>query len=200
MTTKDSQLLRLLIRIQQRDEHAMDDFYRLVKPPLISFIMRIVRDVNTAEEVLQDTLSYVWVNASRYREDRGALTAWVYLIARSRALDALRRRRSTAFTRSLEDSQLGTALLDGEAAQIMRWREAQLKLHLQGLPATHRQLIYLAFFEGYSHAEIALTMNLPLGTVKTRIRTVLSRLREGLSSSAVEFSDSASSLRELPLS
>jgi RNA polymerase sigma-70 factor (ECF subfamily) len=117
------------------------------------------------------------MNASAYREERGALTAWVYLIARSRALDALRRGRRNPFIRSLEDCQLSTPLLDGEAEQIVRWRKTQLLRNLHDLPATYRQVIHLTFFEGYSHSEIAHAMNLPLGTVKSRIRAAVSLLR-----------------------
>jgi RNA polymerase sigma-70 factor (ECF subfamily) len=180
MRAKDSELCDLLARIERGDEHAMGDFYRLTKPPLISYILRIVRDLSTAEEVLQDTLYQIWLNASAYRADRSALAAWLYLIARSRAVDALRRERRKPFTQPPEAYEGRAAVRDAEAEQIVKWRETQLKRSVQDLPATYRQLIHLAFFEGYSHAEIALAMKLPLGTVKSRIRVALARLREDL--------------------
>ena len=157
----------------------MGDFYQLTKPPLISYILRIVRDVTTAEEVLQDTLCQIWLNAPAYRADRSALATWLYLIARSRAVDALRRKQRTPFTQQpLEDCEGRTAARDGEGEQVAKLHQTQLRRYLQDLPAIHRQLIHLAFFEGYSHAEIALAMNLPLGTVKSRIRLAVARLRE----------------------
>jgi RNA polymerase sigma-70 factor (ECF subfamily) len=174
-----SELRRLLTRIERGDEHAMGDFYQLTKPRLFSYILRIVRDVATAEEVLQDTLCQIWLNAPAYRADRSELGTWLYLIARSRAVDALRRERRTPFTQQpLEDCEGRTAARDGEGEQVAKLHQTQLKRYVQDLPATHRQLIHLAFFEGHSHAEIALATNLPLGTVKSRIRVALARLRE----------------------
>jgi RNA polymerase sigma-70 factor (ECF subfamily) len=178
-SARQSELRSLLSRIERGDEDAMGNFYQLTKPPLISYILQIVRDVTTAEEVLQDTLCQIWLNAPAYRADRSALATWLYLIARSRAVDALRRKQRTPFAQQpLEDCEGRTAARDAEEEQVAKLHQTQLKRYLQDLPAIHRQLIHLAFFEGYSHAEIALAMNLPLGTVKSRIRLAVARLRE----------------------
>jgi len=181
MGANDIELRALLVGVQQRDEHAMRDFYKLVKPRLVAYIQRLVRDQTVAEEVLQDTLCHIWLHASLYQAERGALASWIYLIARSRALDALRRNRQATLAGPLEDYVARRPSNPNfESEPFVRSSYSQLRQYLQDLPPIYGRVIHLAYFEGYSHAEIASITNIPLGTVKSRMRIGLAKLRESL--------------------
>lgn len=174
----DARTYHLFVRIRDRDEYAMAEFLEATKCSLSAYISRLIRDASTAEEVLQDTYRHIWVNASAYRPDRGSLGAWVYLIARSRAVDAFRRIRQRAQTQTLETCELKPSMADPHNEPAMAFDRAQLGNCIERLSPGHRELIRLAFFEGYTHAEIAVECGVPLGTVKTRIRSALSNLRK----------------------
>jgi RNA polymerase sigma-70 factor (ECF subfamily) len=175
MNPLDSTLEELLRRMARQDQDAMAEFHAITKSMLRACIRRLVRDPWNAEEVLQDTYRCIWMNAGVYRPDRGAPSAWIHMIARSRALDALRRSRGEC-PQSLDDRH--------ELASFRKMEPVQPfgSIHglVQQLPAPHRELLRLAFYEGYSHAEIADETGVPLGTVKTRIRVALKQLRGNL--------------------
>jgi RNA polymerase sigma-70 factor (ECF subfamily) len=181
MSVDNPQLLILLDRITQKDQCAMAEFYKQTQAPLKAYLCRMIRDSETAEEVLQDIYCQVWLKVSDFQADRGQPSAWLYTIARSRALDALRRDRRKAVTQTLEDYTPGAAVRDAEVDGVKVWRHSRVRKGVRDLPESHRELILLAFFEGYCHSEIAGETGLPLGTVKTRIRRALLMLRQGLS-------------------
>jgi RNA polymerase sigma-70 factor (ECF subfamily) len=176
MNGQDPRLTVLLGRIARQDERAMAELLDATRPQLIAHIRRLVRDPWSADEVLQDVYRQVWCNASAYSRDRGTAAGWLHMIARSRALDVLRQRRQRDCFRPLQES-------DGERRLSCGHRDEHLHLRraFAGMPAPQRALLRLAFVEGYSHSEIAREMELPLGTVKTRIRAALRRMRESLS-------------------
>ncbi len=173
----------LLRRIQRRDETALEELYDRQSTAVYSLALRIVGDRAAAEDVLSDVFWRVWRRAETFDPRRGSPTAWLLTITRRRALDELRmgarrerRERSPdamgEVPQERAPSQEGEALA-GEVQEHVR--EA-----LSALPPEQRGPIELAYFEGLTHVEIADRLQEPLGTIKTRIRTGMQRLRESL--------------------
>jgi RNA polymerase sigma-70 factor (ECF subfamily) len=178
--------LRLLQRISIRDEAALAEFYDRHSRLAYSVLMRILRNPADAEEVLQETFVRVWSRADTYDALLGSPAAWVMRIARNRAIDLLRARRTRAdiaveraahvgddARRSVEPITADTP----ETALEGRTMAAVVRTALATLTPAQRELIEAAFFEGYTHAELADRFGVPLGTVKTRIRSGLAAIR-----------------------
>jgi RNA polymerase sigma-70 factor (ECF subfamily) len=176
----------LLGRIAVRDEAALADLYDRHSRLAYSVIMRILRSPSDAEEVLQETFVRVWSRADTYDARLGSPAAWLTRIARNRAIDRLRAKHVRSDI-SVEQGAGGdgdaTRLREpesGETPEMVLQRNATagvLGVALAGLPNTQRQLIEAAFFDGYTHHELSARFGLPLGTVKTRIRTGLTAMR-----------------------
>jgi RNA polymerase sigma-70 factor, ECF subfamily len=176
----------LLERLRAREEAALGELYDELAPWVLGLAVRILQDQAEAEEVLSDVFVQVWEHIDQHDARRGPLTPWVLSIARSRALDALRRRRR--WWRKAE--RWGEAYLEdggtiptpdpGEAG-VPGWPVHQ-EVHaaLAVLPEEQRRLVLLAYFEGLTHSEIARRTDQPLGTVKTRLRIAHAKLAEGL--------------------
>ena len=171
-----------LSRMAQGEGDAVAELYDRHARPVYSLALRILGDVTEAEDVVQEVFSQAWRQASRYNTSRGAVAAWLLMLARSRAIDRLRARRARPTSASDEhaaDTIVDTALpVDSQVIsfeQITRVRAA-----LDELPMLQKLAIELAYFEGFTHAEIAARLEQPLGTVKTRIRLALMKLREVL--------------------
>ena len=145
-----------------------------------SLALRIVRDTAEAEDVTQEVFSQAWAQAGRYDSARGAVVAWLLVMARSRALDRLRRRR--AVLKSGPSDDVLAAIPDpGPSVELLTAADEQARTAraaVAGLPAAERTALELAYYEGLTHVEIAARTATPLGTVKTRIRTALRRVRE----------------------
>jgi RNA polymerase sigma-70 factor (ECF subfamily) len=170
-----------LARMAGGDRDAVAELYDRHSRPVFSLALRILQDRTEAEDVVQDVFTQAWAQAARYDTSRGAVSAWLLNMARSRAIDRLRSRRARP-----EMSERSAALNMADAAipldmqLVSSERAAQLKRALQELPLLNRMAIELAYYEGLTHAEIAERLEQPLGTVKTRIRQAVIRLRESL--------------------
>ena len=177
---EDTECLR---RLMGGDQAAAAALYDRHARPMYSLILRIVSDEGDAEDVLQDVFAQAFRQTARYDETRGPVAAWLLMMARSRAIDRLRARRSDPEAHG--DNQFAvdelpvsspdatSAMLDDEQARAVRRA-------LGGLPLIQRAAIELAYYEGLSHREIAERLEEPLGTVKTRIRLGLLKLRDAL--------------------
>ncbi len=178
----EEQLAALIAAIADRDERALAALYDGTLGRVYGLALRIVRKAALAEEVAEDTYFQVWRQALRFDPARGSAMAWLLGMARSRAIDALR--REARFQHQSLD--VGTALevADDEAAgdDLLEVAKGHAALHraLLLLNAQPRQLVALAFFRGLSHEEIASQTDLPLGTVKSQIRRALLVLRQAL--------------------
>ena len=143
--------------------------------------MRMLRAPQDAEDLLQEVFVQVWYQADRYSEERGSPEAWIINITRSRAIDKLRSNRRMEKTFVLTDDPAraeSTENVESNAAQA----EIKLTMNsaLANLPETQRRLLELAYFDGLSQTEIADRLKEPLGTVKTRMRSGIQRLRDML--------------------
>jgi RNA polymerase sigma-70 factor (ECF subfamily) len=171
----------LLQRIAARDRDAFADFYDRHCGRVLGLLLRMLRRQTEAEDVLQDAFLQVWSQAGRYRADLASPTVWLVLLARSRALDQLRRRRRDDAQRPPDAAR--TAATSADLGEVLE-REEGVRLAsraLAQLPEEQRGVIRLAYYGGLTHEQIAESQRLPLGTVKTRIRRGIMRLREILS-------------------
>jgi len=142
---------------------------------------RIVARVEDAEEVVQDVFAQVWRQAARYQASRATVAGWIVMLARTRAIDRLRARRARPDEdRAVEASTLTfpSASPDPEHVALSAEHAAHVKEAYAALPDPQRSLLDLAYYEGLSHSEIAERTGVPLGTVKTRIRTAMEALRQ----------------------
>jgi RNA polymerase sigma-70 factor, ECF subfamily len=170
----------LIIRVRRRDEAALGAIYDRYGRLVYTIALRITGDRESAEEVVQDTFQAVWQSAATFQPG-ASLVAWLIGIARHRAIDATRSRRFRARAREevLDDARVGSRA-DG-AAETLVLRET-VRRALDDLPAAQRQTIALAYYGGLSCTEIAAQLGDPLGTVKSRLRGGMLRLRELLGS------------------
>jgi RNA polymerase sigma-70 factor, ECF subfamily len=173
----------LVGRIAVGDESALSALYDETRSLVYGVVLRIVSMPAVAEEVSMDVYLQVWRQASRYQQGRGSVFTWLMLLARSRALDRLRRERvEAAYT--WESFADGFDLADSgrgpESFVQARQAHARMSQILQELPDAQRQVIELSFYEGMSHIEVAEQLQLPLGTVKSRIRSAIGKFREAV--------------------
>jgi RNA polymerase sigma-70 factor, ECF subfamily len=172
-----------LRQIASGDQAAAARLYDRHARPLYSLVLRILGNEAEAEDVLQDVFAQAFRQASRYDVRRGAVAAWLLTIARSRAIDRLRARRTRVETGTGEMQTLDEmpdAQPDAASTMLDEERSRLVRQALGELPMLQRMAIELAYYEGLSHSEIAQRLEQPLGTVKTRIRLGLLRLRDVL--------------------
>ena len=176
-----NELVTLIKGVVDQDQHAMARLYDATSRVVYGLVLRIVGDASAAEEVLLDVYMQVWRQASRYSEDRGSPMAWLTTIARSRALDRLRA-GSQDRQRSQPLELVGHQATSVGADDAVMASELQKFIHraLDTLSPEQREVIELAYYRGLSHREIALELGQPLGTVKTRTRLGMIKLREML--------------------
>jgi RNA polymerase sigma-70 factor (ECF subfamily) len=172
-----------LARIARGDERVFERFYEATLARVFAVVRRICYDAALAEEVVEDVYVQVWREAARFDAARGVVLAWLLMMARTRALDALRK-VEPAFVSAdplglVDEPEAGDADPLGLLEALRR--DSEIRAALAVLPVRERQMIALAFFRGMTHAEISAAMHCPLGTVKTAIRRALATLRARLS-------------------
>lgn len=171
------ELRPLLARSARGDDAAFELLYRAVAGPVYGLALRILRSPVHAEEVAQEVLLEVWRTAAAYRPERGTVMTWVLTIAHHRAVDRVRSARA-AVEREQRVASPEPAGHDPLDEQVVRSLDrSRVRSALAGLSVTQREAVVLAYYGGYSQREIAHLLDVPLGTVKTRIRDGLGRLR-----------------------
>jgi len=168
----------LLQRIARGDRAAFGRLYDLLSPRAFGLILRVLVDRSQSEEVLQEVFLEVWQSASRFAPNRGQGRSWILTIAHRRAVDRVRSSQAS----SDRDARAGLRDLDvahdGVAEQVeLRVEGEKVAVALTALPEVQREALTLAYYGGYSQSEIAALVGAPLGTIKTRMRDGLSRLR-----------------------
>lgn len=168
-----------LRRCAMGDDGAFAQLYDLMSPKVYGLVLRVLRDPAQSEEVVQECFLEIWRNASRFDPKRGSASAWILTIAHRRAVDRVR--ASEADTR--RDRDYGAATQHVHHDQTAETAEARIEARrvraaLDTLTPTQREAIQLAYLGGYTHSEVAVMLDLPLGTAKTRIRDGLIRLRD----------------------
>lgn len=173
-----------LVAIGHRD--ALEALYDKYSTPVFSLTVNMLRDKETAEEITQDVFLNVWRYSSTYRPDRGSVSAWIFGIAHNRAIDELRRRRRQGPKVDIEDENMeryflpSTAETDPLSNASLNEERQHIRKALKSLSPEQRDVVLLSYFKGYTHSEIAERLRQPLGTVKTRMRLAMKKLREVL--------------------
>ncbi|MEO7649161.1 MAG: sigma-70 family RNA polymerase sigma factor [Bryobacteraceae bacterium] len=171
-----------LRRIAGGDAESMDAFYDQSNQLVFSVAVRILGNTSDAEEVTLDVYLHVWLSAKNFNSERGSALGWLMMLTRSRSID---RWRSGAKHRTAEKSgdELPEAVAweaSPEALVGLVEQRGRIRSAMASLPAEQREAIELAFYSGLTHTEMAETLGQPLGTIKTRVRLGLIKLREAL--------------------
>jgi RNA polymerase sigma-70 factor, ECF subfamily len=171
-----------LARMARGEGDAVAELYDRHARPIYSLALRILGDATEAEDIVQEVFSQAWKQAARYDASRGAVGAWLLTLARSRAIDHLRAKR--ARPGEVSDERVAGQLVDAgppaDSLVLSSEQVARVRAALDELPLLQRAAIELAYYEGLTHAEIADRLEQPLGTVKTRIRLAMLKLRDVL--------------------
>ena len=171
----------VLERIVAGDLHALEALYDRYRTMSYSIAYRITNDATLAEDVVQDAFLGVWRNAARYVEGRGSVKTWLLSIVHHRAIDAIRRRKPTTDLPEREDVPPAELRLPDIWAEVSASLDADAVRRALGvLSDVQREAIELAYFGGLTQQEIALRMDTPLGTVKSRMRLGLLAMRRAL--------------------
>ena len=173
-----------LQRLAAGDGDAAARLYDRHSRAVYSLVLRIVNDEGDAEDVVQEVFAQAWRQAARYEASRGAVGAWLLMMARSRAIDRLRSLRARPDSRAADDPRviddMPAALRDAPSMIIDAENARRLRRALAELPLVQKLAIELAYYEGLTQREIADRLEQPLGTVKSRLRLGLLKLRDAL--------------------
>lgn len=175
----------LMARVAQRDKRALEQLYDRYAAAAMGLALKMLGERNTAEEIVQEAYWRVWKRASTFELQRGQFTAWLFGIVHNLAIDEMRRRRvrpNTVSTDADDESILDLPDHQADVAEsaLQLVTGERVRLALKELPDAQRSVIELAYFEGLTHQEIAARLNEPIGTIHTRARLALQKLRETL--------------------
>ena len=175
----------LITLVTQGDQDALGLLYERYSRAVYSFSLRIVGDAQVAEEILQEVFVRAWQQGGSFQTARGSLITWLLSITHNLSIDEVRRRKRRPQKADSEEPELILASLPDEGSDVEEeaWLSslrASIQDALQQLPAAQREAIELAYFQGLTQREIADTLGEPLGTIKTRMRLGMLKLREQL--------------------
>ena len=180
----DSELLHAVARGDEAALASLYDRYRLI---LFGLILRILHSRPEAEDILQDVFIQVWKTAGNYDESRGRPFTWLVTLARSRAIDRLRALGSRQRVADESVQAAPESVSDAATDALQSEQRGVVRAALRELPAEQREALVLAYFEGLTQTEIAARLNAPLGTVKTRMRSGMIKLRALLGEKMKDF-------------
>ena len=174
-TTDELQLLRAIAR---RDQQAFLQLYQQYCNLVFSLSLRVLRHQAVAEEVTQDVFLKIWQQPERWNPALGQFSSWLLTITRNAAIDRLRKEQRHPIPNDSSEEPFLAQHIEASISENPLWFEGQILARLiHELPPEQRQLIELAFYQGYTHSELADGLQIPLGTVKTRLRSGLQKLR-----------------------
>jgi RNA polymerase sigma-70 factor, ECF subfamily len=171
----------LMSAVATGDRAAFGELYDRMQPRVLGLAMRILRDLGHAEEVAQEVFLEVWQYATHFDASKGSATGWILRKTHSRAVDRVR----SAQARKTREARIGMRDYFESADDIpetvaLRIESKRIERALRALPEPQRRAVELAHLGGFSHSEVSEILNVPVGTVKTRIRAGIGRLREQL--------------------
>jgi len=178
---RDAVEFALVDRMRGGDESALAELYDRWSDRVHSLAVHVLRDVRDAEDIVEETFWQAWRGAARYDAARGTVGTWLLTICRSRALDRIRARRRRPEDTSIDDApSIADPAADPADVVIAGETGRTVRAALMELPGEQRQALELAYFRGLSQSEIAEKTGQPLGTIKTRMRLAMNKLRERL--------------------
>ena len=164
---------------QHRDREAFAELFAYYAPRVKGYLMRLGSSDGQAEEVTQEAMLAVWNKAHMFDAKKAAVSTWIFTIARNRRVDILRSQKYPELDAN-DPALIGDAPAQPDEEVIEAREGEEVREALQKLPTEQKELVRLAFYNGWSHAKIAEQSNLPLGTVKSRLRLAFSRLQDAL--------------------
>ncbi|WP_142830842.1 RNA polymerase sigma factor [Planococcus soli] len=169
----------LYLRISDQDKEALEQLYDRYEKILFSFLYKMLEDRDLAEEALQEVFIKIWRGKGVYDESKGKFTSWLFRMAQNTAIDLIRKRKKP--TVPIEEAAQ-TASNDAPVDVQVEWQEKQEQIQtaVQHLSAEQQKMIDLFYFKGHTHETIADMCDIPLGTVKSRIRLALKKLKTSL--------------------
>jgi RNA polymerase sigma-70 factor (ECF subfamily) len=170
----DRQLMAL---VTDQPALAVAALYERYSKYVFSVALRMVGDRNVAEEVTQDVFLGCWRNATAYKPDRGSVATWLLTITHRRAIDELRSRRHKYRQSEMNWEQAPQNALASDQAMDVALTQSEVREALAGLPPNQREAVEMLYFGGFSRAEIAERLSTPLGTINTRLRLAMDKLR-----------------------
>ena len=175
----DQSLIRLIARSQ---ESALSELYDRYSRLVYSLALNAVGDPATAEEITQDVFIRIWDHAGTYQAEKSKVLTWIASITRYRSIDIIRRRKirpeSQSVSWEIEPSAIEMNPINVEETVEISQKRRRVRQAISMLPEEQRQALAYAYFQGYTHREIAEVLGEPLGTVKTRIRLAMQKLRQ----------------------
>lgn len=181
---------QLIHRVAVGDKEALEELYTRYSTSVYSLSRFMLRHEALAEEATQEIFLNIWLKASSYKSDRGEPKAWLMSVAHHKVVDIIRSRRRAITMSDPKDYETLDLLPSGHRATddlaMLNLERERIGKALDKLPKAQREVILLAYFEGYSQSEIANKLSQPLGTVKTRVRLAMQKLRAELEQDVVE--------------
>jgi RNA polymerase sigma-70 factor, ECF subfamily len=179
--TRSAELSELLARVAHGDQDAFASFYDMTSRTVFGIVLGVIRDRAQAEEVTQEVYVEAWKQAPRFDAGQGSPTSWLNTIAHRRAVDRVRSaERSHQREQRHAEAEGAHVAVDTSDIVIANVEGERVREALRTLPEAQRTALRLAYYEGQSHRDIAESLGIPLGTVKTRIRDAMKRLRSQL--------------------
>ena len=171
----------LLERVATGDKVAFGELYEQTAPRVLGLIRRLLVDHSQSEEVAQEVFLEIWQSASRFDPNKGGATTWILTMAHRRAVDRIRASQSSRD----RDTRVGIRDYSPEFDSVsetveVRLENERVKLAMNQLTELQRQAVTLAYYKGFSHSEVADLLQVPIGTVKTRLRDGMIRLRDAM--------------------
>ncbi len=170
----------LVVSIGRWREEALAEAYRRHGGAVFGLARRVIRDVGIAEEVVQEVFVRLWTTPDRYDPDRGSLRSWLLAQAHGRSIDRLRSDGARRLREERDAQRTASAGYDLEREAMDLAVAERVSEVMDGLPAPEREALELAYFDGYTYREVAAILDIPEGTIKSRIRAGLKRLRVDL--------------------
>jgi RNA polymerase sigma-70 factor (ECF subfamily) len=179
-SAQEQEWIGLIAKTAQGDQAAFGALYDQSSPQVYGLILRIVANTHTAEEVMLDVFTQVWKQAHTYDRQRGTAAGWLMTLARTRAIDRIRAGRTEHATFApMEEAEWLPSNQATPETQSSQGEQRRIVLRaLEALSAEQRQPILMAYFGGYTQSEIAERLGIPLGTIKTRMRLGMIKLRD----------------------
>ncbi|MBA3620305.1 MAG: ECF RNA polymerase sigma factor SigK [Actinomycetota bacterium] len=178
---RGSSLELLLALVAHGDQRAFEQLYGEVAPRVHGVIRRVLRDPAQSEEVTQEVFTEVWRTATRFDATRGSVAAWMTTMAHRRAVDRVRAAQAATDRDQRVAVREQTRAYDDVAEQVeIRLEQQQVRRAMNDLTDLQREAVTLAYYRGYTYREVAELLDVPLGTIKTRLRDGLIRLRDSL--------------------
>jgi len=168
----------LLVRTGRGDESAFAVLYDELSPAVYGMARRVVRDPSRAEEISQEVFIQLWKTAARFDAERGSAKGWVLTMAHRRAVDAVRHDQAASNRDRKYISSIGPEFDEVEESVTLSLEHEQVRRCLAGLTDLQREAVNLAYYQGYTYAEVAEALNVNPATIKTRIRDGIVRLRD----------------------